>query len=250
MSQARPTNEEMTARAPQSELPGALTVAMRQILGTILVDSSLWQEVQKKLRPDDFPQGVLRNLAGVIWQRLQDEGELEFSNFLTDLGDPDLVGLAIELTETVEQLPEMNKTLDGALEFIAQERQRGEQRQLHREAGRNVRLQLHLHRRGSVGAAQKGAGKSQNAGYPARRLLIFAMATRGSQVRLRAVVRGAPAPVREVSSRESGATDGVLVTGFVIFHETLARPASLPACGRSSAALKGFWRIWSLLNHP
>lgn len=133
--QSKGTAVESAPFAAPAESASALTMALRQILGTILVDSSQWHEVQKKLSPEDFPNGTLRNLATAVWRQQEDEGELEFSNFLTDLGDPDLVGLAIELTETVEQLPELNKMLEGAMVYIAQERQRMEQRQLRQQAG-------------------------------------------------------------------------------------------------------------------
>jgi DNA primase len=118
-----------TESAP-TEAPAGIEQAQRHILAALLLEPGRWPAVQAVVDPAEFPPGPLRRLAEVYWQHQQDEGEPVFHELLAELGDPDLVSLAIELAETAQRLQDAERMIDGALAFLEQERQRRRQREM------------------------------------------------------------------------------------------------------------------------
>ena len=122
-----------SAQAEDGPITGA-QVAQRQIIGALLLEPNLWNTVQVSVRIDSFPPGSLRRLAEFYWNHQLDEGEPVLNEFLAGLGDPELVNLAIELVQSVEEMPDLSQTIDGAIRFLREDVGRKEQRQGHAEA--------------------------------------------------------------------------------------------------------------------
>ncbi|MGA2499403.1 MAG: DNA primase [Tepidisphaeraceae bacterium] len=109
-------------------------LAQRQIIGALLIEPSLWNSVQVSVNIDSFAQGSLRRLAESYWNHQLDEGEPVLNEFLASLGDPELVNLAIELVQSVEQMADLKQTVEGAICFLREDMARTEQRQMHAQA--------------------------------------------------------------------------------------------------------------------
>jgi len=78
------------------------------------------------VHPEDFADVDRRRLAEIYWQHQQDLGEPVFSEFLGQLDEPAIKELSLELMELAEELTEVEPVLDGALNFIREERRRRE----------------------------------------------------------------------------------------------------------------------------
>jgi DNA primase len=127
--------------------PGVLSARDRAecwILGVLLLEPGRWQRVQLLISPEDFTDDRRRRLAEVYWNYQRDEGEPEFRDLLTFLGDPavsgdeasgnDLRSLAIEVTAEVEGFAErqldFESTLASAMEHLNKTRQHQEKQKL------------------------------------------------------------------------------------------------------------------------
>lgn len=105
-------------------------VAERQLLGVLLLEPGRWQLVQKDIGPDRFTDPNLCQLAQFYWDHQRHEGEPVFSELLAKLPDRALVPLAVELVEAVEELPDMELTLAGAMSYFVESRHRQEEKRL------------------------------------------------------------------------------------------------------------------------
>jgi hypothetical protein len=112
--------------APAVKIPLARALAERQMLGILLREPQKWHKVGLVVHPEDFADVDRRRLAEIYWQHQQDVGEPVFSEFLGQLDDPAIKELSLELMELAEELTEVEATLDGALNFIREERRRRE----------------------------------------------------------------------------------------------------------------------------
>lgn len=115
-------------------LPLAQDVAERQVLGVLLIEPQRWPDVQMLLCAEDFADELNRQLAERFWDQQRHEGEPVFNEFLASLSNEKLVARAIELVDTVEQLPDVEVTLRGALDYLAELRRRTEEQKLLAEA--------------------------------------------------------------------------------------------------------------------
>ena len=127
-----PAGHEPSNR-PQAPVPRpagtAQSRAERQLLGTLLLQPSKWHEVQQHVDVADFTDDHRRQLAEVYWAHQRDEGEPVFNEFLSDLPDERLRGLAIELVEEVESLhPSADLIAEAVLHLEEQRRRREEQK--------------------------------------------------------------------------------------------------------------------------
>ena len=106
--------------------------AERWILGTLLLNGRRWHDVQTVVHPDDFANERHRKLAEIYWTHQRDEGEPVFNEFLGVLQehDPDLIELAIEVTDEVDALSDPDRTLVEAVAHLEQERGLREERKL------------------------------------------------------------------------------------------------------------------------
>jgi DNA primase len=85
-------------------LPTNRLVAERWILGILLSEPQLWQDVQVDIHVDDFADLQHRRIAEVYWNCQRDEGEVVFNTLLSLLDDPALKELAIRLVDEMEGL--------------------------------------------------------------------------------------------------------------------------------------------------
>jgi hypothetical protein len=111
---------------PVVKIPRDRKLAERQMLGILLREPQRWHQVGLVLHPEDFGDPAHRKLAETYWQHQQDLGEPVFSEFLGELTAPGAKDLAVELMELAEELLEVDQTLQGALNFIEEERKRRE----------------------------------------------------------------------------------------------------------------------------
>jgi DNA primase len=125
-------SEDLAAEAARPPVEAAVKIpqdrklAERQMLGILLKEPQRWHQVGLVVHPEDFGDPGHRRLAETYWQHQQDLGEPVFSEFLGDLTEPGVKDLAVELMELAEDLAEVDQTLQGALNFIEEERKRRE----------------------------------------------------------------------------------------------------------------------------
>lgn len=126
--QGEPTN----VSPPLPDAPpmdGAQRWAERWLLGALLVEPRHWAEVQRHVTTDDFADPANRRLAEAYWSHQRDEGEPVFSEFLGGLDE--LLGqLAVELVGEVEQLENVQATVNAALGHWAGVRRMREERKI------------------------------------------------------------------------------------------------------------------------
>jgi DNA primase len=113
---------------PDRAEPGQMK-AERQILGVLLVEPKRWHDVQLALDVNDFGVTKLRRLAEFYWDHQRHEGEPVFSEFLAQVPEPSMARLAIELVEEIENLPDPQVTLEGALAYMQEVRLRKQERE-------------------------------------------------------------------------------------------------------------------------
>jgi DNA primase len=104
----------------------ATVQAERWILGTLLVEPGRWQQVQKQLAPGDFTESHA-GLADIYWAHQRDEGEPDFKEFLGTLDDA-AKQLATQLVEEIEQVQDLELTLNEALKFMSDQRERANEK--------------------------------------------------------------------------------------------------------------------------
>jgi DNA primase len=112
--------------APSVKIPMAQALAERQMLGILLREPQKWHKVGLIVHPEDFADVDRRRLAEVYWQHQQDLGEPEFREFVGQLDEPAVKALALELMAEAEAMEDVEQTLEGALNFIREERRRRE----------------------------------------------------------------------------------------------------------------------------
>lgn len=121
---------------PVAERSGRVEPAERWLLGALMLDPHCWQKVQKEIGPDDFCDPTHRRLAEVYWSHQRDEGEPVFNEFIGLLQDPLLVELAVGALEEVQNLSDIEATLNGAMDRLRAVRTTGEERKLRAELQR------------------------------------------------------------------------------------------------------------------
>jgi hypothetical protein len=123
--------------------------AERWILGILLIEPRRWTQVQRVVDVTDFTDATRRRLAEIYWQYQRDEGEPVFNEFLGLLRDHgakpdessttdgsyaptagDLIGLAVDVVDEVEELAEIDTTLAEALGHLESERRLREEQKL------------------------------------------------------------------------------------------------------------------------
>jgi DNA primase len=123
----RPSAATVPPAAPAVKIPLARALAERQMLGILLKEPARWHTIGHVVHPEDFGDPGHRKLAEVYWNHQQDLGEPVFNEFLGQLADSATKELAIGLMELAEQLEQVDATLQGALDFVAEERRRREE---------------------------------------------------------------------------------------------------------------------------
>ena len=119
--------------APQPAAPGRPQTpaerAARWVLGVLLLEPQRWAAVQRELQPDAFDEGSLKRLAEMYWSHQREEGEPVLSEFLGLLDkDSDLVELAISCVDEVEELQDLELTLNEAMVHLGTVRKGHEER--------------------------------------------------------------------------------------------------------------------------
>jgi DNA primase len=107
------------------------------ILGLLLSDGARWHDVQQHLHPADFTDEILRRIAELLWQYQQDEGVPSLNEFLSELQDPVLKGVAVKWVEEVTAAVDAEAVLEMSLAHLAARRQREELDKLVSELRRN-----------------------------------------------------------------------------------------------------------------
>lgn len=102
----------------------------RWILGILLVRPELWHAVQTHISVEDFSDPLRRELAQRYWQHQRDEGLPTLNEFISELGDEQLLSLAVDLVQEVDKWPDPAQLLDDAVQHLQQERRRFEDRKV------------------------------------------------------------------------------------------------------------------------
>ncbi len=113
--------------------PGPLTAqdrAEQWILGILLNQPKLWQKVQQDVHYEQFIDDTRRQLAERYWDHQRHEGEAVLNEFLGYLDQPDLVELAIRLSNEADTLGDVDKALTDAIGHLKQTQGRLEERKL------------------------------------------------------------------------------------------------------------------------
>lgn len=111
-------------------LPSGRRTAEAHILAVLLLEPARWAAAQKLVGPGDFTDDRLAELALTYWNHQREEGEPVFNEFLALLSEQGLSNVAVEIVEDVKDGGPVEQLLAGALDFIAQERHRDQQRLL------------------------------------------------------------------------------------------------------------------------
>ncbi len=111
--------------------------AEQWILGILLNEPKRWQKVQQDVHFEQFADDSRRQLAERIWDHQRHEGEAVLNEFLGYLDQPQLVQLAIELSNEAEGLEDIGQALDDAIEHLKRAQHRQEERQLVAELRRS-----------------------------------------------------------------------------------------------------------------
>jgi len=110
--QGQPTNEPAGPQAGAEVVRSAQERAERRILGILLTEPRLWQNVQTAFGVEDFANPELRRLAEAIWRHQRDEGQSVFNEFIAALEDAELRSAAIELASEAEELADREEITD------------------------------------------------------------------------------------------------------------------------------------------
>jgi DNA primase len=130
--QQGPVSAEAGSRKPVIPISEARRRAERWILGVLLADPSRWLHVQSLITPESFRDPELQVLAERFWERVRNEGEPTFAEFLGELNDGDggeqgaavrggLRNLAVDLLEEVEKNGDLEATLSSAFHLFETE---------------------------------------------------------------------------------------------------------------------------------
>lgn len=110
------------------------------ILGLLFAEPGRWHEIQQGLSLTDFTDESLRQIAELFWQHSADEGEPVFNEFLAQLPDVDLQGVAVRWADEVSNSVEREKYLSDSLAHIIRDRQCEEKQKLVVELRTNQQL--------------------------------------------------------------------------------------------------------------
>ncbi len=104
--------------------------AEQWILGILLNQPKMWQKVQKDVHFEQFVDDLRRQLAERYWDHQRHEGEAVLNEFLGYLDQPDLVELAIRLSNEADTLGDVDKALTDAIGHLKQTQGRLQERKL------------------------------------------------------------------------------------------------------------------------
>lgn len=133
----------------------AQTRAERQILACLMAQPSWWHEVQTQVMLDDFVDVANRKLAEVIWDHQKNEGDIQFTEFLTILGPLGLSELAIALMNSADQDDQINATLSQAVEYVRYARDARERAKLNSQLRRGSKGETAEDEQSEVDALQR-----------------------------------------------------------------------------------------------
>src|SRR5690606_16688691 len=102
----------------------------RWILGAMLLEGSLWHDVQQHVTPEDFTEQRHRKLAAVYWDHQRHEGETVLAELLSFLSDRDLTELAVELADEVDGVENVGVMVNEAVAHLQELRRRREEQKL------------------------------------------------------------------------------------------------------------------------
>lgn len=132
----RPASTQVRAGdEPKVKVPSPLTLtaqdrAERWILGALLLEPALWQNVQQHVVAEAFTDPVRKGLAEIYWTHQRNEGEPAFNELLASISDAAIKQLAVELLTEADAMPDHRQALAEALGHLSQELQRMEERKL------------------------------------------------------------------------------------------------------------------------
>jgi DNA primase len=115
-----------SSRPKQTGPLNATDRSERWILAILLAEPSRWSHVQLYVSPQQFSDENRRRIAEIYWNHQTDEGEPVFSEFLSNLMEPELAELAVSLIEEFDTLYDPVQRLDEAIGFLAEQRKREE----------------------------------------------------------------------------------------------------------------------------
>lgn len=132
---SRPALAQVVRSDQPKESAQATRMTARQlaegfILGLLFAEPGRWHQIQQELKPGDFTDEALRQIAEVFWRQLQDEGEPVFNEFLDVLSDVELKSVAIKWADEVSAMADKEKYLGDSLLHIIRERETEEKRKL------------------------------------------------------------------------------------------------------------------------
>ncbi|HEV8605612.1 MAG TPA: DNA primase [Tepidisphaeraceae bacterium] len=119
----RPISGQNVERGGSGRPSGGRYLAESQVLGVLLVEPKRWGKVQTVIGVEDFGDEKLKAVAEAYWNHQREEGEPVFNEFVDSLKEAELKALAIELADAVEEM-DLEVTLSGALQYLAEARQR------------------------------------------------------------------------------------------------------------------------------
>jgi hypothetical protein len=116
-------------RRPPAGPRNAQDLAERHLLGALLVEPQRWHDVQQHIAAEDFTDDWRRRLAELYWQVQRDVGEPVFNEFLSDIKDPALSELAVELVNEIDDL-DPGSLIEESLAHLAEVRRRVQEQKL------------------------------------------------------------------------------------------------------------------------
>jgi DNA primase len=130
----RPEVQVSESNEPKDNAPASgLTARQRAegfILGLLLSEPSRWPRIQREIRPADFTDEILRNIAEAFWEQARDEGEPVFNEFLELLNDAALKGAAVKWANEASSAVDAEAILAGCLSELSNQKRREEAKKL------------------------------------------------------------------------------------------------------------------------
>lgn len=119
---------------PQGKVSAAVPLnarlrAERWILGVLLENPQRWPTVQRFVQPENFSDIQCRKIADIYWRQQQEMGQVSFSELLSDLDEPELKDLAVSVLEEVQEMGNLEQTLQDALGYLRESCRRQAERQ-------------------------------------------------------------------------------------------------------------------------
>ena len=105
--------------------------AQQVVLETLLNYPDCFERVENVMAdPDEFSPGILRRIAGLIWDAHERYGQATITNILATVHDLQLSNILTDMVERGASRGEFDNTLDGALAALAQARNEQERQRV------------------------------------------------------------------------------------------------------------------------